>query len=80
MNHDNHKKCRDVLRENPDGLTVAQIHKITGVLHSAIRYALKAMPDTYIDRWVPSENGYASVWCVVDVPEDCPRPKNRGKK
>ena len=33
------------------------------------------MPDSYIDRWTgPHRGQWAAVWCVVEVPENCPKP------
>jgi len=36
------------------------------------------MPDSYIDRWSgPHRGQWAAVWCVVEVPEDCPKPDEK---
>lgn len=72
------REIRAKLRSNPDGLTVRQLlqddTKKTSI--SNTHNALRAMPDTYIDRWqAVSRSTYAAVWCAVDVPDDCPKPK-----
>jgi len=44
---------------------------------------LKAMPDTYIDRWDYNVNQpnpgfgepFVAVWCAVVPPPDCPKPR-----
>lgn len=73
-----HNEVRAKLKEAADGLTVNQIAAITGLEASGVRDMLKRMPDTYIDRWELTSTGRggapAAVWCVVDVPADCPRP------
>ena len=76
-----HKIIRDVLKNNPDGLTAKQIHTITNIDKESIRVALKNMPDVYIDRWLKAKQGLREegVWCVVEVPEDCPRPERKIK-
>lgn len=76
-----HKIIRDVLKNNPDGLTAKQIHFITNIDKESIRVALKNMPDVYIDRWLAAKQGLREegVWCVVEVPEDCPRPERKIK-
>lgn len=63
-----------------DGLTSAQLSLLVGSSPKRVNDALRIMPDAYIDRWVKSvaANGqtrrYAAVWCVVEVPEHCPKP------
>ena len=80
MNRSNHEAVRRLLRTKPDGLTVNDLSEILCVPCTGLRRTLKAMPDAYIDRFVPlPEVGqYAAVWCAVEVPEDCPHPA-RGK-
>jgi hypothetical protein len=36
----------------------------------------------YIDRWEKSthRNTLAAIWVVVDVPENCPKPENTGRR
>ena len=52
---------------------------------SGILRALTGMPDVYRDRWEkPPRGTYRGIYCVVDVPEDCPKPhksrSDRGKR
>lgn len=64
-----------MLRLWPDGMTSFELSKQIGVGPSSIAMSLKAMPDAYVDRWVKKSRGpFAAVWCVVEVPEDCPKP------
>ena len=66
---------RPLLREHADGLTLKQISAAPGLNVDSLRRALYAMPDAYIDRWERSgKRQYVAVWCVVNVPEHCPRP------
>lgn len=75
-------EVRALLRANPDGLTIAAMMDKLGAANNALRYALGAMPDVYIDRWVKSSNfgRHASVWVAVEVPEHCPPPDRQTKK
>lgn len=76
-----HTTIRNVLRNNPDGLTAKQIYSITNIGKESIRVALKNMPDVYLDRWLGARQGVReeSVWCAVEIPEDCPRPERKIK-
>ena len=71
-----HTKIRNALRAAPDGLTTTELSVLTGVTYSTVYKALTLMPDAYIDRWQrPRRPGrMQAVWCVVEVPENCPRP------
>jgi hypothetical protein len=73
---------RDVLRAAPDGLTASEIANNTGHDADWINSTLHRMADTYIDRWKPSRGslGHAAVWCLVEVPENCPRPLTQKAK
>lgn len=72
------QRIRQLLLDNPDGMTPLQIAATTGMLVSNVRVALRAMPDVYVDRWVKGKRGqYEKVVCVVYVPEDCPHPTNK---
>lgn len=69
-------RIRDYLRANPDGAITSKIADAVGASYLTVYQALDIMPDTYIDRWQPGQRGqFAAVWCVVDVPENCPRPE-----
>lgn len=73
-------KTRELLRQNPDGLTARQIDDAFdyGNLPHVYRI-LKSMPDAYIDRWLQKGKRYTAVWCVVVPPENCPRPDKKKK-
>jgi hypothetical protein len=81
MKKSNQTPLRVMLREYPDGLTVAQIAHATGLDVDGINRSLKCMPDAYIDRWQNSERGryISAVWCVVVPPENCPKPTRKPK-
>jgi hypothetical protein len=81
MSISNHPAIRSVLKNNPDGLTAKQIYSITNISRDSITKALKAMPDVYVDRWLGARQGVreGGVWCVVEVPEDCPKPERKIK-
>jgi hypothetical protein len=67
-------KLRELLT-GTDGMTTRQLGAYVDSGMRDITRALKVMPDAYIDRWQVKNRGqYAAVWCVVDVPENCPRP------
>ena len=69
-----HQKIRDLLK-NSEGLTTRQLQYRLGVDQRTLCKSLKSMPDSYIDRWSgPHRGQWAAVWCVVEVPEDCPKP------
>jgi hypothetical protein len=75
MKTDRRAQVRGLLLAAPDGLTLPEIADLLIVDPSTVRYALRAMPDCYIDRWVkPARGCYSPVWCAVSVPEHCPRP------
>ena len=69
-----HQKIRDLLKGS-DGLTTKQLQYRLEVDQRTLCKSLKSMPDSYIDRWTgPHRGQWAAVWCVVEVPEDCPKP------
>ena len=67
---------RAVLHAHSDGLSVSDIYWKTGIDAKVVRACLKKMADAYIDRWVlgRQQRPPEAIWCVVHVPEDCPRP------
>lgn len=74
------KRIRTILRSHPSGMTANEIAEITGMHRANIRTALRAMPDTYVDRWRLGGRGqFEKVWIAVPVPADCPHPRDRTK-
>ena len=72
--NNHHQKIRDLLKDS-DGLTTKQLQYRLEVDQRTLCKSLKSMPDSYIDRWSgPHRGQWAAVWCVVEVPEDCPKP------
>jgi hypothetical protein len=70
------ESIRVSLRGVPDGMTLSDLSALLDRPESNVRKVLKAMPDTYIDRWEKAPRGqYKAVWCVVTPPPDCPRPE-----
>jgi len=81
MRKSNHAAIRALLHQNPDGLMVSEIAKALGVKNDSIKVALRAMVDTYVDRWVKLRSApMAAVWCAVEIPPNCPRPDDTKKK
>jgi len=74
-----HPVIREILKKHPDGLTVNELCSFTGIRDSNILRSLKSMPDVYIDRWsiARQQKREEAVWCVVEVPEHCPRPERK---
>ena len=77
-----HKKVRKLLREltagPEEGATVATLSVLIGHSVEATRQALKAMPDTYIDRYIyVNDCRPSSVWMIVTPPPDCPPPPKK---
>ena len=78
MRKSNHAAIRALLHQNPDGLMVSEIAKALGVKNDSIKVALRAMVDTYVDRWVKLRGSpMAAVWCAVEVPPNCPKPEEK---
>ena len=78
MRKSNHAAIRALLRQNPDGLMVSEVAKALGVKNDSIKVALRAMVDTYVDRWVKLRGSpMAAVWCAVEVPPNCPKPEEK---
>jgi len=70
---------RALLREHSDGLSVRGICLQTGIDDRVVRACLKKMADAYIDRWVIGRmrRPHEAIWCVVEVPANCPKPTKR---
>ena len=78
----NHNIIRDTLKQHPDGLKSSDISRLTGIDYRSVNKALEGVFGVYIDRWEKSthRNTLAAIWVVVDVPENCPRPENTGRR
>ena len=77
-------KIRELLKQNPDGLTALKITEMLGIGHVTVtRRSLERMADTFIDRWElkdGSKKQYRPVWVLADVPENCPHPTKKLKE
>ena len=72
------QRVREMLRKHPHGLSPLKIAELTGMHPANVRTALRAMPDVYVDRWAPAKRGqYEKIYVAVQVPEDCPHPKDK---
>ncbi len=78
----NHNIIRDLLKKHPDGLKASDIAKLTGIEVRSVNKSLESVFGVYIDRWEKStyRNTLAAIWIVVDVPENCPKPENTGRR
>ncbi len=78
----NHNIIRELLKRHPDGLKSSDIAKFTGIDVRSVNKALEGVFGVYVDRWelATYRNTLAAVWVVVDVPENCPKPKNIGRR
>lgn len=71
------QKVREILRANPEGMSAIEISNLSGMHVANVRTSLRAMPDVYVDRWRQAKRGYEKVWVAVQVPEDCPHPRDK---
>ena len=74
-----------MLRLHPDGLTTNEVAELCELVTDAeaARRSLESMPDAYIDRWIAKRGArgqWQAVWCVVDVPANCPYPVSRNRR
>jgi hypothetical protein len=78
----NHNIIRDLLKRHPDGLKASDIAKFTGIDVRSVNKSLEGVFGVYIDRWEKStyRNTLAAIWVVVDVPDNCPKPENTGRR
>jgi len=63
-------------------LKSSDISRLTGIDKRVVNKALESVFGVYIDRWEKSthRNTLAAIWVVVDVPENCPKPENTGRR
>jgi hypothetical protein len=78
----NHNIIRELLKRHPDGLKASDMAKFTGIDVRSVNKSLESVFGVYIDRWEKStyRNTLAAIWVVVDVPENCPKPANTGRR
>jgi hypothetical protein len=78
----NHNIIRELLKRHPDGLKASDMAKFTGIDVRSVNKSLESVFGVYIDRWEKAthRNTLAAVWVVVDVPENCPKPENTGRR
>ena len=78
----NHNIIRELLKRHPDGLKSSDIAKFTGIDVRSVNKSLESVFGVYIDRWESAtyRNTLAAVWVVVDVPVNCPKPENMGRR
>lgn len=75
MKRDLRAEIRAMLLAKPEGMTIRELCLATQATDKSVRHSLGCMPDAYIDRWeFPRQGPLNAVYCVVEVPEDCPRP------
>jgi hypothetical protein len=72
---------REILRDEADGCTIAELADRLDAQKMSVAAALTRMPDTYIDRWTEAgqQRPYEAIWCVVVPPENCPKPERKIK-
>lgn len=78
----NHNTIRELLKRHPDGLKSSDIAKFTGIDNRSVNKSLESIFGVYVDRWEKAtyRNTLAAVWAVVDVPKNCPKPENTGRR
>ena len=78
----NHNTIRELLKRHPDGLKSSDIAKFIGIDNRSVNKSLESVFGVYVDRWEKSthRNTLAAIWVVVDVPENCPKPENTGRR
>jgi len=81
MRRSRHNQIREMLKDSTDGMTARELAIKLPIQRASINCALKKMPDAFIDRWEKAVRGrYRAVYCLADVPEDCPYPKVRNER
>ena len=77
------KAIRRALRKAEDGMTIRELEEVTGREYGRVSTVIRQMPDVYIDRWqqpLKRGGGYAAVYVLVKVPENCPKPQKEEKE
>jgi hypothetical protein len=73
----NKHMIRRLLIDNPDGLTLRQISKVTGITIESCINSLKRCYGCYVSHWQeasPERKILCQVWKCVSVPKDAPKP------
>lgn len=63
---------RDLLLQYDDGLTIQQISAKLNLDPAYAKNILKTEYGFYVDRYTAKK--FAAVYCIVEVPENCPLP------
>jgi len=72
---------RELLKNHPFGLSTSDIGTMLDIRQHTIYKVMAKMVDCYIDRWsTPIRGQYVAVWCLADVPKNCPYPTSRKDK
>ena len=74
----NKHMIRRLLIDNPDGLTLRQISKVTGITIESCINSLKRCYGCYVSHWQeasPERKILCQVWKCVSVPKDAPKPR-----
>lgn len=74
----NKHMIRKLLIDNPDGLTLRQISKVTGITIESCINSLKRCYGCYVSHWQeasPERKILCQVWKCVSVPQDAPKPR-----
>ncbi len=68
---------RAALQASDDGMSVKEIVAASGIHPNVARDCLKRMGEAYIDRWRYTGSRPEAVWCLANVPADCPKPDRK---
>jgi hypothetical protein len=69
---------RALLLGAEDGLTAGDLARTIGANTSAVLGILTGEYGFFIDRYDTSKTGMPAVWMCVPVPENCPKPDQKG--
>lgn len=73
----NQYMIRKLLLDNPDGLTLRQLSKATGITIESCMNSLRRSYGCYVSHWQessPEHKILCQVWKCVPVPADAPKP------
>ena len=73
-----HTRIRELLRANPDGMTVGAVAAALDIDYQTARLSIRSMPDTYVDHWIDNGlNSWQAVYAMPELPPDEPMPAKR---